>query len=85
MSVVRLLPFAEADGPCNMAADETLLEAAGAGQASLRFYGWSTAVLSLGYFQPHTVHISDPPLVNLPYVRRPTGGAALARHDTTRS
>ena len=80
MSVVRLLPFSEDDGPHNMAADEALLEAAGAGQASLRFYGWSEAVLSLGYFQPHTVHISDPLLENLPYVRRPTGGAALVHH-----
>jgi lipoate-protein ligase A len=80
MSVVRLLPFSEADGPHNMAADETLLEAAGAGQASLRFYGWSAAALSLGYFQPHTVHISDPRLAILPYVRRPTGGAALVHH-----
>jgi lipoate-protein ligase A len=80
MSVVRLLPFAEADGPHNMAADETLLEAAAAGRASLRFYGWSAAALSLGYFQPHTVHISDPRLANLPHVRRPTGGAALVHH-----
>jgi lipoate-protein ligase A len=80
MSVVRLLPFTEADGPHNMAADETLLEAAGAGQASLRFYGWSTAALSLGYFQPHIDHISDPLYATLPYVRRPTGGAALVHH-----
>jgi lipoyl(octanoyl) transferase len=80
MSVVRLLPFRKADGPHNMAADETLLEAASAGQASLRFYGWSAATLSLGYFQPHTVHISDPLLANIPYVRRPTGGAALVHH-----
>jgi lipoyl(octanoyl) transferase len=80
MSAVRLLPFAEADGPNNMAADETLLEGAGAGQASLRFYGWSSAALSLGYFQTHIVHISDPLLAHLPYVRRPTGGAALVHH-----
>jgi lipoate-protein ligase A len=80
MSVVRLLPFREANGPHNMAADETLLEAAGAGHASLRFYGWSAAALSLGYFQAQTVHISDPLLANIPYVRRPTGGAALVHH-----
>jgi lipoate-protein ligase A len=80
MSVVRLLPFSEADGPHNMAADETLLEAAGAGQASLRFYGWSAAALSLGYFQSHVVYIHDPLLAILPYVRRPTGGAALVHH-----
>ncbi len=80
MSVVRLLPFSEADGPHNMAADETLLEAAASGFPCLRFYGWSSAALSLGYFQPHTNHIFDPLLANLPYVRRPTGGAALVHH-----
>ena len=80
MNVVRLLPFRIADGPHNMAADETLLEAAGGDRASLRFYGWSAAVLSLGYFQPHTIHIPDPLLAVLPYVRRPTGGAALVHH-----
>ncbi len=76
MSVVRLLPFSVADGPHNMAADEVLLEAADAGLASLRFYGWSAPALSLGYFQPHTDHFRDPLLVKLPYVRRSTGGAA---------
>jgi len=80
MSVVRLLPFAEADGPNNMAADETLLEAADAGRASLRFYGWLAPTLSLGYFQSHNVHITDPLLENIPHVRRPTGGAALVHH-----
>jgi lipoyl(octanoyl) transferase len=80
MSVVCLVPFRVADGPHNMAADEALLEMAGAGRASLRFYDWLAPTLSLGYFQPHTVHISDPLLANLPYVRRPTGGAALVHH-----
>jgi lipoyl(octanoyl) transferase len=80
MSVVRLLPFSEADGPHNMAADETLLEMAGAGQASLRFYDWLAPTVSLGYFQPRSIYISDPLLANLPYVRRPTGGAALVHH-----
>jgi lipoate-protein ligase A len=78
---VRLLPFESADGPANMAADETLVEtAAQAGSASLRFYGWSPATLSLGYFQPAAARAADPRLAALPWVRRPSGGAALV-HD----
>ena len=50
--IVRVLPFAVADGPHNMAADEVLLEGALAGVASLRCYGWTTPTVSLGYFQP---------------------------------
>ena len=80
MNVVRLLPFAEADGPHNMAADEVLLDSAVSGIASLRFYVWSRATLSLGYFQPHAVRESDPRLARLPWVRRPTGGDALVHH-----
>jgi len=76
MSVVRLLPFREADGPHNMAADEMLLEAAGVGQASLRFYGWSAPELSLGYFQPHTVHI---PIRFLPISLTSVGPPAARR------
>ena len=80
MNRVRLLPYTEADGPHNMAADEVLLEAAVAGSASLRLYGWSQATLSLGYFQPVAVRESDPRLANLPWVRRPTGGETLVHH-----
>ena len=80
MMLVRLVPFAEADGGRNMAADETLLESAVAGAASLRFYGWLEPVLSLGYFQSHAVRQSDPGLSGLSWVRRPTGGAALVHH-----
>lgn len=76
----RLLPYAVADGPHNMAADEVLLEAAAAGIASLRFYGWSEATLSLGYFQPERVRHTDARLGALPYVRRPSGGATLVHH-----
>jgi len=76
----RLLPYASADGPHNMAADETLLESAGAGVASLRFYGWLEATLSLGYFQPEQLRRSNPLTADLPFVRRPSGGAALVHH-----
>jgi lipoate-protein ligase A len=78
--IVRLLPLEVRDGPGNMAADEVMLDAAVAGQASLRFYKWQPATLSLGYFQPHSVRESDPQLSSLPFVRRPSGGATLV-HD----
>lgn len=76
----RLLPYAVADGPHNMAADEVLLESAGAGVTSVRFYGWSAATLSLGYFQPERVRYQDERLAGLPLVRRPSGGATLIHH-----
>jgi lipoate-protein ligase A len=80
MKSVHLLPFEIADGPTNMAADEVLLESAVAGIASLRFYGWSTATLSLGYFQPEAVRRVNSHLAELPYVRRSSGGATLVHH-----
>jgi lipoate-protein ligase A len=77
----RLLPWEVADGPTNMAADEVLVRTAAAhGIASLRFYGWSEATLSLGYFQPARARLTDPLLADLPWVRRPSGGAALVHH-----
>jgi lipoate-protein ligase A len=76
----RLLPFAVADGPHNMAADEVLLLSAQEGQTSVRFYGWSEATVSLGYFQPAAARDLDPKLHALPFVRRPTGGAVLVHH-----
>src|SRR5207244_6408467 len=63
-----------------MAADEVLLQAAGAGQLALRFYGWQQATVSLGYFQAAACRRADPLLTTLPYVRRPTGGATLVHH-----
>jgi lipoate-protein ligase A len=78
--VCRLLPSSEANGPWNMAADEALLESAVSGRASLRFYTWSPPTLSLGYFQPEAVRHSDPRLAQLPFVRRPSGGATLVHH-----
>jgi lipoate-protein ligase A len=77
---LRLLPYELADGPHNMAADEVVLESAVVGAGSLRFYSWSEATLSLGYFQPHRLRGSDERLAKLPFIRRPTGGGALV-HD----
>lgn len=78
MKTIRLLPFAGADGPTNMAADEALLETASErGVASLRFYTWSVPTLSLGYFQS----IAKPQATRgLPCLRRSTGGAAIVHH-----
>jgi lipoyl(octanoyl) transferase len=76
----RLLPFTVAGGPWQMAADEVLLGRAGGGIASLRFYGWPEATLSLGYFQPAGVRLTNPRLAALPWVRRPSGGGALVHH-----
>jgi lipoate-protein ligase A len=75
----RLLPAADADGPHNMAADEALLDSATAGVASLRFYGWTVPTLTLGYFQSAAVRRTAC-LAGLPWVRRPSGGAALVHH-----
>ena len=80
----RLLPYSVADGPNNMAADESLLHCAVDGTASLRFYGWSQPTLSLGYFQSEQTRQADPRLAALPFVRRPSGGAALVHeHEVT--
>src|SRR5579859_6210376 len=76
----RLLPFRTADGPHNMAADEVLLEAAVKGSASLRFYTWSDATISLGYFQPERLRREETPLAGRPFVRRPSGGMTLIHH-----
>jgi lipoate-protein ligase A len=79
-AVIRILPYADADGATNMAADETLVRSAAEGVASLRFYGWTAATLSLGYFQPCAVRLADARLALLPWVRRPSGGATLVHH-----
>jgi lipoate-protein ligase A len=80
MPSLRLLPYSIDDGPHNMAADEVLLASGLAGQASLRLYGWSEATVSLGYFQPHQIRLADARVAGLPFVRRPSGGAALIHH-----
>jgi lipoate-protein ligase A len=80
MTTCRLLPYAVADGPHNMAADEVLLETALAGVASLRLYGWAEATVSLGYFQPERLRQADALVAGLSFVRRPSGGAALIHH-----
>ena len=71
-------------GAENMARDRALLDelVAGARPATLRFYGWSPACISLGLGQSED--ILDLAAVNragLDVVRRPTGGQALLHDD----
>src|SRR6202165_1818187 len=78
--VWRLLVDAPAGGAWNMAVEEVLLDgvAAGAAAPTLRFYGWSPACLSLGYFQPFdVVDLEGCRALGVDVVRRPTGGRGL--------
>ena len=60
-----------------MAADEVLLHSVRADVALLRFYQWLGPTVSLGYFQQARIRTRWP---ELPFVRRPTGGATLVHH-----
>lgn len=69
-------------GAWNMAVDETLLESALAGRiCTIRFYRWSEATLSLGYFQEAAAAAQSPELAKLPVVRRLSGGGAILHHE----
>ena len=69
-------------GAWNMAVDETLLESAlSDGVATLRWYQWREATVSLGYFQKLIDWQSDPVLSQLPVVRRLSGGGAIVHDD----
>ena len=80
----RLLLDEAADGAWNMAADEAMLlsHAAGKSGPTLRFYAWSPAAVSLGYFQHADAEIDRAACANrgIDVVRRLTGGRAVL-HD----
>lgn len=78
--IVRLLPWSADRGAEHMARDEALLASAVAGVASARLYRWLAPTLSLGYFQAHAPALAVPSLAGLDWLRRPTGGLALAHH-----
>lgn len=66
-----------------MAVDEALLDAVSQGKArpTVRFYQWSPACLSLGYFQSFAaVDIQACRKHGVETVRRPTGGRAILHH-----
>jgi lipoate-protein ligase A len=78
----RLLIEPAATGSWNMAVDEMLLESvAAASHCTLRFYQWSEATLSLGYFQRYEERHSHAASRDCPLVRRPTGGGAIVHDD----
>lgn len=81
MNVVQLLVDPPAAGAWNMAVDEMLLErAANEGIATLRYYRWSPATLSLGYFQHAAQRDAHAPSRSCALVRRSSGGGAIL-HD----
>ena len=80
----RLIRHHGKSGAWNMAVDEAVLEAVGAGQAlpTLRFYTWDPPCLSLGYAQP-VEDADQQALADFGWgiVRRPTGGRAILHTD----
>ncbi len=83
----RLIEHGAEPGDWNMAVDEALLATAQrGGPPCLRFYGWTPATLSLGYFQVAADRDLHPPSLAVPLVRRATGGGAiLHQHELTYS
>src|SRR5437867_1376436 len=83
MSDWRVVFDPAANGAWNMAVDEVLLDGVAAGSAppTLRFYAWSPACLSLGYFQPFSaVNLEGCRGLGVDVVRRTIGGRAIL-HD----
>lgn len=74
----------------NMAMDEALLDWHSQGKIPpvIRFYGWESAALSIGYFQKAEKEINMEAVKahSLGFVRRPTGGrGVLHEHELTYS
>ena len=70
---LRLIVNEPLAGVENMAVDEAILEAVGAGEsgATLRFYRWVEPTISLGYFQKIAQwREQDAEICDLPLVRR---------------
>lgn len=83
MTAARVLIDPPLTGPANMARDEALLAACTGPtiRPTLRFYAWSPATISLGYFQAiDELRLQPPAIRELPVVRRTTGGGAIL-HD----
>lgn len=85
MTVWRLLTDPPAPAAWNMAVDEALAAAVGAGLSppTLRLYAWRPAAVSIGYFQ-HLDEALDRQAVRARgwgWVRRPSGGRAVLHDD----
>jgi lipoate-protein ligase A len=75
----RLILDDECNGYYNMAADEAILSCYQKTKIpTLRIYGWSEPFISIGYNQDVSGVLK--PKVNIPFVRRITGGAAILHH-----
>lgn len=91
MTTWRYLPYAVYSGAENMAVDEALLLSMAQTpdpQPVLRFYGWSPAVLSLGYAQNYHKEVDEKACLaeGIEIIRRPTGGrAVLHQYELTYS
>ncbi len=72
----RLIRDEPTDGARNMALDHALAERLTEGEGVVRLYGWSRPTVSFGKNEP-----AAPPLPDLAYVRRPTGGRAVLHDD----
>jgi lipoate-protein ligase A len=84
MRQCRLIYDHPLPGALNMAIDEAILEAVGAGEVppTLRFYAWGPACLSLGYGQSSADADFDRlTAFGWDCVRRPTGGRAILHTD----
>lgn len=82
--VWRLIVDGPATGGANMARDRELLDELVAGDrpATLRFYAWAPACISLGLGQPDDLlDAAAVAAAGLDVVRRPTGGQALLHAD----
>jgi lipoyl(octanoyl) transferase len=84
VDVWRLLPFRKADAAENMAVDEAVFRESIRKKVppTLRFYGWLTPVVSIGYFQDvrREIDIEGCRRLGIGLIRRPTGGKAVL-HD----
>lgn len=71
----RVIPLESRDAVTNLATDEAIMESVGSGgQPTIRFYTWTSPVVSIGFFQ----RLNDVKEDNV--VRRQTGGGSI-HHD----
>lgn len=78
----RLLIDEPLSGSENMAVDEAILTACekGCSPSTIRFYEWDRTTLSLGFFQKADACLKRCAFLDIPVVRRVTGGRAVL-HD----
>lgn len=83
MRTWRLLIDGPKSGKENMATDEAILIACSEGRSAstLRLYEWNSATLSIGCFQKASQIIERSSEVNIPIVRRISGGRAVLHFD----